>query len=223
MAPPVAVLDVDGTLVDTNYHHAIAWYRAFREHGLTLPVWRIHRHIGMGGDQLVAAVAGKRVEERQGDSIRAAETALYADLIGEVQPFADARRLMTMLQERGHRLVLASSAKRDEVDYYLELLEARGLADAWTTSADVDATKPEPDLVMVAVDKVGGGDAVLVGDSTFDCEAAKRAGVPAVAILTGGFSEAELRDAGAVGVFESVGELCERLDETPLKEAGASP
>jgi HAD superfamily hydrolase (TIGR01549 family) len=216
MAPPVAVLDVDGTLVDTNYHHAIAWYRAFREHGLTLPVWRIHRHIGMGGDQLVAAVAGKRVEERQGDSIRAAETALYADLIGEVQPFADARRLMTMLQERGQRLVLASSAKRDEVDYYLELLEARGLADAWTTSADVDATKPEPDLVLVAVDKVGGGDAVLVGDSTFDCEAAKRAGVPAVAILTGGFSEAELRDAGAVGVFESVGELCERLDETPL-------
>jgi HAD superfamily hydrolase (TIGR01549 family) len=216
MAPPVAILDVDGTLVDTNYHHAIAWYRAFREHGLTLPVWRIHRHIGMGGDQLVAAVAGKRVEERQGDSIRAAETALYADLIGEVQPFADARELMAMLRERGHKLVLASSAKRDEVDYYLDLLDARGLADAWTTSADVDATKPQPDLVVAAADKVGGGDAVLVGDSTFDCEAAKRAGVPAVAILTGGFSAAELRDAGAVGVFDSIGELRERLDETPL-------
>ena len=216
MAPPVAILDVDGTLVDTNYHHAIAWYRAFREHGLTLPVWRIHRHIGMGGDQLVAAVAGKRVEERQGDSVRAAETALYADLIGEVQPFADARELMAMLRERGHKLVLASSAKRDEVDYYLDLLDARGLADAWTTSADVDATKPQPDLVVAAVDKVGGGDAVLVGDSTYDCEAAKRAGVPAVAILTGGFSVDELRDAGAVGVFDSIGELRERLDETPL-------
>ena len=181
MAPPVAVLDVDGTLVDTNYHHAIAWYRAFREHGLTMPVWRIHRHIGMGGDQLVAAVAGKRVEERQGDSIRAAETALYADLIGEVQPFADARRFMTLLRERGHRLVLASSAKRDEVDYYLDLLDARGLAQAWTTSADVDATNPQPDLVVTAVEKAGGGEAVLVGDSTFDCEAAARAGVPAVA------------------------------------------
>jgi HAD superfamily hydrolase (TIGR01549 family) len=216
MAPPVAVLDVDGTLVDTNYHHAIAWYRAFREHGLTMPVWRIHRHIGMGGDQLVAAVAGKRVEERQGDSIRAAETALYADLIGEVQPFADARRLMTTLRDRGHKLVLASSAKRDEVDYYLDLLDARQLVDAWTTSADVDATKPQPDLVVAAVDKAGGGGAVLVGDSTYDCEAAKRAGVPAVAILTGGFSVAELRDAGAAGVFESIGELCERLDETPL-------
>jgi phosphoglycolate phosphatase-like HAD superfamily hydrolase len=216
MAPPVAVLDIDGTLVDTNYHHAIAWYRAFREHGLTMPVWRIHRHIGMGGDQLVAAVAGRRVEERQGDSIRAAETALYADLIGEVRPFEDARRLMTALRERGHRLVLASSAKRDEVEYYLDLLEARGLADAWTSAADVDATKPEPDLVVTAVAKVGGGDAVLVGDSTFDCEAAGRAGVPAVAILTGGFSAAELRDAGAVEVFESIGELCEHLDETPF-------
>jgi len=179
-------------------------------------VWRIHRHIGMGGDQLVAAVAGGRVEERQGDSIRAAETALYADLIGEVRPFADARRLMTVLRERGHRLVLASSAKRDEVDYYLDLLEARALVHAWTSAADVDATKPEPDLVVAAVAKAGGGEAVLVGDSTFDCEAAARAGVPAVAILTGGFSAPELRDAGAVEVFESVGELCEHLDETPF-------
>jgi HAD superfamily hydrolase (TIGR01549 family) len=216
MAPPIAVLDVDGTLVDTNYQHAIAWYRAFREHALTLPVWRIHRHIGMGGDQLVAAVAGKRVEDRQGDSIRAAETALYADLIGEVQPFGDARRLMTTLRGRGHRLVLASSGKRDEVDHYLDLLDARGLVEAWTTSADVKRTKPDPDLVVTAVEKVGGGDAVMVGDSTFDCEAAARADVPTVAVLTGGFSEQELRQAGAAAVFESLGDLCERLDETPL-------
>ena len=216
MAKPIALLDVDGTLVDTNYHHAIAWYRAFREHGLTLPVWRIHRHIGMGGDQLVAAVAGERVEDRQGDSIRAAETALYADLIGEVQPFADARRLLELLDGRGHRLVLASSGKRDEIDHYLDLLDARKLVEAWTTSADVERTKPDPDLVHAAVDKVGGGEAVLVGDSTWDCEAAARAEVPTVAVLTGGFSEQELRDAGAVAVYESLTDLCERLDETPL-------
>ncbi len=216
MAPPIAVLDVDGTLVDTNYHHAIAWYRAFREHGLTLPVWRIHRHIGMGGDQLVAALAGQRVEDRQGDSIRAAETALYADLIGEVQPFADARRLLELLADRGHRLVLASSGKRDEVDHYLDLLEARELIEAWTSSADVDQTKPDPDLVHAAIDKVGGGKAVLVGDSTWDCEAAARAEVPTVAILTGGFSEQELRQAGAGWVFESLSELCERLEDTAL-------
>jgi HAD superfamily hydrolase (TIGR01549 family) len=216
MAPPIAVLDVDGTLVDTNYHHAIAWYRAFREHGLTMPVWRIHRHIGMGGDQLVAAVAGKRVEDRQGDSIRAAETALYADLIGEVEPFADARRLLELLAERGHRLVLASSGQRDDIEHYLDLLDARGLIEAWTSSADVERTKPDPDLVVTAVDKVGGGEAVLVGDSTFDCEAAARADVPTVAILTGGFSDQELRHAGAKAVFESLTELCRRLDETPL-------
>jgi HAD superfamily hydrolase (TIGR01549 family) len=216
MAPPIAVLDVDGTLVDTNYHHAIAWYRAFRQHELTLPVWRIHRHIGMGGDQLVAALAGQRVEDRQGDSIRASETALYADLIGEVQPFADARRLMELLDGRGHRLVMASSGKRDEVDHYLDLLDARDLIEAWTTSADVERTKPDPDLVVTAIDKVGGGEAVMVGDSTFDCQAAARAGVPTLAILTGGFSEQELREAGAASVFESLSELCEHLDETPL-------
>jgi phosphoglycolate phosphatase-like HAD superfamily hydrolase len=213
---PIAVLDVDGTLVDTNYHHAISWYRAFRDHGLTLPVWRIHRHIGMGGDHLVAALAGQRVEDRQGDSIRAAETALYADLIGEVEPFADARRLLELLAERGHRLVLASSGQRDDIEHYLDLLDARGLIEAWTSSADVERTKPDPDLVVTAVDKVGGGEAVLVGDSTFDCEAAARAGVPTVAILTGGFSDQELRQAGAEAVFESLTELCQRLDETPL-------
>jgi HAD superfamily hydrolase (TIGR01549 family) len=216
MAQPIAVLDVDGTLVDTNYHHAIAWFRAFRQHELTLPVWRIHRHIGMGGDQLVAALAGQRVEDRQGDSIRASETALYADLIGEVQPFADARRLMGLLDGRGHRLVLASSGKRDEVDHYLDLLDARDLIEAWTTSADVERTKPDPDLVVTAIDTLGGGEAVMVGDSTFDCQAAVRADVPTVAILSGGFSSQELRQAGAGWVFESLGELCERLDQTPL-------
>ena len=216
MGKPIAVLDVDGTLVDTNYHHAISWYRAFRDHGLTLPVWRIHRHIGMGGDHLVAALAGQRVEDRQGDSIRAAETALYADLIGEVEPFADARRLLELLAERGHRLVLASSGQRDDIEHYLDLLDARGLVEAWTSSADVERTKPDPDLVVTAVDKVGGGEAVLVGDSTFDCESATRAEVPTVAILTGGFSDQELRQAGAEAVFESLTELCQHLDETPL-------
>jgi len=133
-----------------------------------------------------------------------------------VQPFADARRLLELLGERGHRLVLASSGKRDEIDHYLDLLDARNLVEAWTTSADVEQTKPEPDLVHTAIEKVGGGEAVLVGDSTFDCEAAARAEVPSVAILTGGFSEQELRKAGAGSVFESLRQLCERLAETPL-------
>ena len=113
-------------------------------------------------------------------------------------------------------MVLASSAKQHEVDHYLDLLDARELADDWTTSDDVEATKPEPDLVVAAVEKAGGGDAVMVGDSTWDCEAAKRAGLETVAVLTGGFSEAELRDAGALVVFHSITDLRESIDETPL-------
>jgi HAD superfamily hydrolase (TIGR01509 family) len=213
---PAAILDIDGTLVDTNYHHAIAWYRAFRQHGVIVPIWRIHRHIGMGGDQLVAAVSSQDVEEEQGERIRAAEHDQYMALIQETAPFAGAGDLLRGLKERGHLLMLASSAAPDEVDHYLDLLDARELADGWTTAGDVAATKPEPDLVLAAMEKTGADRAVLIGDSTWDCEAAKRAGVPTVAILTGGFSEQELRDAGAVVVFDSIRTLCQRLDETPL-------
>jgi HAD superfamily hydrolase (TIGR01509 family) len=216
VSPPAAILDIDGTLVDTNYHHAIAWYRAFSQHGEILPLWRIHRHIGMGGDQLVAALAGDEFEASRGEDVRAAETALYMALIHEVRPFADARTLMEDLADRGHALVLASSAKPDEVEHYLDLLDARELTEDWTDSGDVERTKPEPDLVAAAVEKAGGKPAVMVGDSTWDCEAAKRAGLETVAVLTGGFSEAELREAGAACVFESLRELRKNLDRTPL-------
>jgi HAD superfamily hydrolase (TIGR01509 family) len=211
-----AILDIDGTLVDTNYHHAIAWYRAFRQHDVVLPIWRIHRHIGMGGDQMVAALAGDSVEAEQGDDIRTAETALYLALIEEVEPMEGARRLLVDLKERGHRVVLASSAKADEVEHYLDLLDARELADDWTTSADVEATKPQPDLVNAAKEKAGSDDAVMVGDTPWDVKAAAAADVETIAVVTGGFAESELREAGACAVFESVEELRLRLDETPL-------
>jgi HAD superfamily hydrolase (TIGR01549 family) len=214
--PPAAILDIDGTLVDTNYHHAIAWFRAFRQHDIVLPIWRIHRHMGMGGDQLIASICDDRTEEEKGDDIRAAEKVLYAELIGEVEPLRGARELIEDLKDRGHRVVLASSAKEDEVDHYLDLLDARELADDWTTSADVETTKPAPDLVTAAMEKAGTGESVMVGDTTWDVEAAGRAGIPSVTVRTGGFSAAELRDAGAVAVFDSIDELREALDETPL-------
>jgi HAD superfamily hydrolase (TIGR01509 family) len=213
---PAAILDVDGTLVDTNYQHAVAWYRAFRRLGEVLPIWRIHRHIGMGGDHMVTALCGERVEEEKGDAIRDAETELYFELIEEVEPLHGATELISDLKQRGHAVLLASSAKADEVEHYVDLLDARELADGWTTSADVDATKPEPDLVEVARREAGGGAAVLVGDSTWDCEAGKRADVETIAVLTGGFSEQELLDAGAVCVYDSIDELRRSLDETPL-------
>jgi HAD superfamily hydrolase (TIGR01509 family) len=214
--PSAAILDIDGTLVDTNYHHTIAWYRAFRQNEVVLPIWRIHRHIGMGGDQLVEALGGERLENEKGDDIRAAESVLYSELIGEVEPLEGARGLIEDLKTSGHAVVLASSAKKHEVEHYLDLLDARDLADDWTTSDDVEATKPEPDLVVAAVEKAGGGEAVMVGDSTWDCEAAKRAGLDTIAVLTGGFSEAELREAGAAAVYFSIADLRESLDETPL-------
>jgi len=214
----VAILDIDGTLVDTNYHHAIAWYRAFREHGILLPIWRIHRHIGMGGDQVVGALTDERTEREKGDDIRASEKTLYFQLIDEVQPMAGSRELIEQLKARGHTVVLASSAKEDEVDHYLDLLDARDLADAWTTSADVESTKPAPDLVSSALERAGGSpdDAVMVGDTPWDVEAAAKAGVPTVAVLTGGFAVSELEEAGAKAVFESVDELRRQLDQTPL-------
>jgi HAD superfamily hydrolase (TIGR01509 family) len=216
MPAAVAILDIDGTLVDTNYQHAIAWYRAFRRHEIVLPIWRIHRHIGMGGDQLVPTLAGRSVESERGDEIRAAEKDLYAELIDEVEPMEGARELIEDLKRNGNAVVLASSAKREEVDHYLDLLGARKLADGWTTSADVEATKPHPDLVLAALEKVEGERAVLIGDTTWDAKAAMSAGVESIGVLTGGFSADELRAAGAAAVFESVQELRERLAETPL-------
>ena len=215
--PGIAILDVDGTLVDTNYHHAIAWFRAFRRHDVTVPVWRIHRHIGMGGDQLVGAVAGDDVEDRLGDDIREAEGELYRELIDEVKAMEGSRELIEDLRKAGNAVVLASSAKDWEVEHYLDLLDAREIVDAWTTSADVEQTKPEPDLVHAALEKApGDGDATLIGDTVWDVEAAKRAGVETLAVLTGGFSEQELRDAGAKDVFTSVEELRQGLVATPL-------
>jgi HAD superfamily hydrolase (TIGR01509 family) len=215
----IAILDIDGTLVDTNYHHTVAWYRAFRQHGVILPMWRIHRHIGMGGDQMVESLTDAATEEEHGDSIRAAEGPLYLAFVEEVEPMEGARGLIEDLKARGHTVVLASSAKQGEVDIYLDQLDARELADDWTTSADVESTKPEPDLVRAALDKAGyDGDteAVMIGDTTWDIEAAKRAGVQTIAVRTGGFGHDELEEAGAVAVFGSVAELRESLDDTPL-------
>ncbi|MEA2438776.1 MAG: hypothetical protein QOH76_200 [Thermoleophilaceae bacterium] len=214
--PPAAILDIDGTLVDTNYHHTLAWYRAFRQHGIGLPIWKIHTHIGMGGDQLVASLTDEKTDEEKGDDIRSAEKALYMALIEEVEPVEEAREFVVDLKERGHTVVLASSAKADEVEHYLDLLDVREVADAWTTSADVEATKPQPDLVQAAMEKAGGDGAVMVGDTPWDIEAARKAGIETIAVITGGFSRAELEEAGAAAVFESVAELRSQLEETPL-------
>jgi HAD superfamily hydrolase (TIGR01509 family) len=213
--PLSAILDVDGTLVDTNYHHALAWHRALRSHGHRVQIWKVHRHIGMGGDQILEALIGSDAEAEQGDAIRAAEAEAYGELIDEVEPMEGARELIEKLRTDGSAVILASSAKQEEVDHYLDLLDARDLVDGWTTAADVENTKPDPDLVHAALAKADDeGPSVMVGDSVWDVKAARAAGLPTLAVLTGGFSEAELRDAGAAQVVESIAEL--RVDRESL-------
>jgi len=195
----------------------LCWYRAFRKYDVVLATRHLHRHIGMGGDLFVPAVAGETVERQIGDEVRDEWEKQFERVIDEVAPFAGAHDFVAALKERGHTVVLASSSIAKHAEHFVDVLGVRDLVDAWTTKDDVETTKPEPDLVQAALAKAGTGDAVMVGDTPWDVEAARKAGVPTVAVLTGGaYSAAELRDAGAVSVFESVGEMKDRLDETPL-------
>ena len=216
-----AVFDVDGTLVDTNYQHALSWYRAFRRFDIVLPVWRLHRAIGMGGDNLVAHVAGRDVEERLGEELRSGWEEEFNRLVPEVSAFAGAHELLVEVKSRGLKLVLASSGKSEHTRHFLELLDGTDIADAATTSDDVEASKPAPDLVSVALEKVGGTRGVMIGDSVWDAISAREVGVPTIAVRTGGFSTDELRDAGAEWVFDSLEELRDDIEKTPLGRSGA--
>lgn len=219
-----AIVDIDGTLVDTSYHHTIAWGRAFADHRVEVALWRVHRHNGMGGDQLVAAVAGDDVERRLGDQIREAEARRYADLIDEVGVLPGARELLVGLRRLGHRVVLASSAKQEEVEHYVDLLDARELVEAWMSSGDVDRTKPHPDLLGAAADRLSpAGRLVVIGDTTWDAIAAAKAGLPSIGLLSGGFGADELREAGCRAVYTDAAELAESLEAALATATAPSP
>jgi HAD superfamily hydrolase (TIGR01549 family) len=179
-------------------------------------MWRVHRHIGMGGDQIVKAIAGDEAERQYGDSLRAGWREEFKPLRDECMPLQGAHDLLVELKRRGLIVVLASSSSQEDLDHFLDALDARGVVDAWTTSADVNRTKPDPDVIRAALEKAGTTDAMMVGDSRWDIEAAANAGLETVCVITGGWSEQELRDYGAVAVFESLVALREHLGETPL-------
>jgi HAD superfamily hydrolase (TIGR01549 family) len=216
--PLAVIFDIDGTLVDTNYQHALAWYRAFRQEGIVMPIWRIHRAIGIGSDRVVEMLAGEAVEAKLGETLRDAQGPLYKEMIDEVEPMKGAHELLRDLKRAGHPVILASSAEEEEAERYIKLLDAQQFVDGYTTSADVQASKPEPDIVHAAMQKAGGGPAVMIGDSTWDCQAATRAKLPSIGVLTGGFSEQELTEAGATVVFDSVEHLHDHLGATTLQE-----
>jgi HAD superfamily hydrolase (TIGR01549 family) len=210
--PRAVILDVDGTLVDSVYQHTFAWSRAFRKAGHPVEAWRIHRHIGMGGDRLVAAVAGGDVEESSGDRIREIWEAEYDAVIGDVGLLEDADELLSALKDRGIRIALASSSIPKHAQYAFDLLDADRYADLTTTSEDAHESKPGRELVAVAMGRLGTGNACMVGDAVWDVVAASHAGIPTIGLCCGGYGRHELLDAGAVEVYLGPGDLLAHLD-----------
>jgi HAD superfamily hydrolase (TIGR01509 family) len=203
------LFDVDGTLIDSNYLHAVTWWEAFTQRGHDVPMARIHRAIGMGSDQLLDALL-PAARDKEGDAdLVAAHDALYSTYWCRLRPFRGAADLLRACRERGLRVVLASSAGPPEFEVMRAALGADDTLDEATSSGDVDASKPAPDLVQVALDKAGAspGEAIFVGDTVWDVQACQRAGVACIGLLSGGVSAAELREAGAVKVFADPAEL----------------
>jgi HAD superfamily hydrolase (TIGR01549 family) len=216
------IFDIDGTLVDSAYLHAMAWQRAFRECGLEIATWRVHRAIGMGGDRLVAALFGDVVENRVGDELRARWSAAYEEVSHDVRPLPGARPLLERRHQDGHQVCVASSGSRRDTEEALDILQVRGILDGVTTGDDADSSKPAPDVVQSAWERSGRGPATVVGDTVYDVEAASALGLPCVAVRTGGFGVDELVVAGAVHVADDLAVLLD--DEWPaLMAARADP
>jgi phosphoglycolate phosphatase-like HAD superfamily hydrolase len=223
-AAPVdtVVLDVDGTLVDSNYHHTLAWARAFRASGYDVPLWRIHRSIGMGGERLVPRLIGESADRRVGQDVRDRWEEEFGALIDEVVPLPHAADLLGALRRRPVTVVLASSGKPEHTRRWVQMLAAGDDVDAVTSGDDVATTSaqrlrrralPDPELIDKAVEAVEGSTALVVGDSVWDAETAQRSGARMVGLLTGGFGRGELGEAGAAIVCENIAELVDRLDD----------
>jgi phosphoglycolate phosphatase-like HAD superfamily hydrolase len=216
------VLDIDGTLLDSVYAHVWSWREAFRVLGVEVPTWRIHRAIGMGGDRLVGFVTNDAVEVSIGGKIRSRQSDLYHDLATHLIPTTGATCLLETLKARGLLVVLASSGSGQDTENAVALLEARRWVDATISADDTDATKPDTEPVQRAVASVQGGRALVIGDATWDVQAASRAGYVAVGLLTGGIAKAELLQAGALEVYDDPAALTSALDDVLAMSALAT-
>lgn len=212
------LFDVDGTLVDSNYLHSVSWWEAFTQAGHDVPMAKIHRTIGMGSDQLLDALLPADRDREDDDGIRAAHTALYATYFSRQRPLPKAAELLRACRKAGFRVVLASSASEREFAALRATLDADDAIDEFTSSVDVDRSKPAPDLVRAALDKIGlePDAAVFVGDTVWDVQACRKAGVPCIGLLSGGISRSELLDAGAIEVYDGPAELLDALPTSLL-------
>lgn len=211
---PVVLLDVDGTLTDSNWLHTLAWRQAFVDHGHDVPCWRIHRMIGAGSSRLMAGLIGDPDDDVEGSWRKH-----FDDLVPEIRALPGAVALVDAVRERGGRVVLATSSPGDLLEHHLDALGAT--ADdfaAVTTDSDVDEAKPAPDVFLTALDVAGvtRDDAVVVGDTGWDVEAATAAGLRAIGVCSGGWTHTDLVACGAVEVHEDVEALRDRLDTSAL-------
>jgi HAD superfamily hydrolase (TIGR01509 family) len=215
---PGVLFDVDGTLVDTNYLHTVAWSRALREAGEWAPMNAIHRLIGMGGDQLVPELLG-----HDNPKARTARAGQYRKLFGDIRALPGAAQLLRALHARGVAVVLATSSPSEELRVLREVLDADDAIDGQTTADDVEDSKPAPEVFLTAMRtfSIDPSRAVAVGDSVWDIQAARAAGIGCVTVETGGFSQHELGEAGAIRVYRDVKEILDQFFISPLQLLGA--
>ena len=215
------LLDMDGTLVDSNHAHAQAWVEAFRELGRPVPYERIRPLIGMGGDKLLPAAAGLSADSPEGEAVAEKRGEIFRGrFLPRIEAFPGTRGLLQELRRRGFRLAVASSAKEEELEPLLRIAGAHDLIESATSADDAGSSKPDPDVIHAALGRLRAapGEAVMVGDTPYDAEAAVRAGVAFVGFRCGGWEGAALD--GAIAAYDGPWDLLRRLDESPLARPG---
>ena len=212
-----ALLDVDGTLVDSNDVNAQAWVEALGENGYDVPFEKVRPLIGLGGDHFLPQAIGQEKDSPVGKKIseRRAEL-LKSKYMPTIKPFPEAKALLDRIHALGAELVTATSAKEDEADALLQILGASDLFDVKTTASDAEHTKPDPDILQAALKKAGlnAGEAIMIGDTPYDVQAAQKAGVPVIAFRCGGRSDSDL--TGALAIYDDPADLLAHYDESPL-------
>ncbi|HEY1839946.1 MAG TPA: HAD family hydrolase [Mycobacterium sp.] len=215
MVQPAVLFDVDGTLVDSNFHHVVAWHHAFLDVGEEVPCWRILGLIGRSGSDLVRVLLGDELADAHGSHVEKLHTKYFVGSAQLIRRLPGARELLEAVAERGWRTVLATSAGEEELAVLRSALDADDLVSAVTSSADAEHAKPHPDIVTTALGRIEAdpAEAIFLGDAIWDVLAARRAGVPAAAVLSGGITREALEHAGAVAIYAGPLEVHEHLDE----------
>ncbi|MBL0404178.1 HAD family hydrolase [Microvirga aerilata] len=214
------ILDVDGTLIDTVDLHADAWVQALKHFGYEIAFQDMRSQIGKGGDQILHGLLPPDVIEQRADEIKDFRADLFKrDYLHKARAFPGVRELFERIRASGQRAVLASSGTAEEVEQYKEIAGIADLIDSATSSDDAERSKPFPDIFQAALAKLaplGPDEAVVIGDTPYDAEAARKAGIKSIGVLTGGFAEQALKDAGCIAVYGGPEDLLKNYDRSPI-------